>query len=67
MESNFSVDESDLDANPDPKHLAWYQEAVGCSMYAMIWTKQECCYCLNVLTRYMTKPGPRLIKQAKKC
>eukprot|EP00961_Rhodomonas_salina_P023901 321209-Rhodomonas_salina.2 len=67
MESNFSVDKSDLDANPDPKHLAWYQAAVGCSMYAMIWTKPECCYCLNVLTHYMTKPGQRLLKQAKKC
>eukprot|EP00961_Rhodomonas_salina_P220335 2978977-Rhodomonas_salina.1 len=44
MESNFSVDESDLDANPDPKHLAWYQAAVGCCMYAMIWTKPESCY-----------------------
>eukprot|EP00961_Rhodomonas_salina_P225508 3049011-Rhodomonas_salina.2 len=67
MESNFSVDTRDLDANPDPKHLAWYQAAVGCAMYSMIWTKPECCYCLNVLTLYMAKPGQRLLKQAKKC
>eukprot|EP00961_Rhodomonas_salina_P071220 956670-Rhodomonas_salina.1 len=66
MESNFSVDKSDLDENCDPKQLAWYQAAVGCTMYGMIWTKPEIVYHVNVLARYMTKPGPKLLKAAKK-
>jgi len=35
-------------------------------MYGMIWTKPEIAYHTNVLARYMTKPGPKLLKAAKK-
>ena len=65
MESNFAPDLSDVDENADPEIVAWYQAVVGCILYVVIWTRPDCAYSTNVLTRYMSKPGPRLVKAAR--
>ena len=34
-----------------------YSSAVGCLMYALVWTRPDMSYAVSVVSRYMANPG----------
>eukprot|EP00961_Rhodomonas_salina_P253124 3420750-Rhodomonas_salina.1 len=39
---------------------------MGCAVYCQIWTRPDIGFCVNVLSRYLTRPSMTLVKAAKR-